>query len=732
MAFARLKKQGGFLNRLRRDEAGNVIAIFAAAVFPAIGLIGGGVDMSRIVLTRTSLQAACDAGSLMGRKVMGQGTWEANNNRANERAELMFDSNFADGAYGTERLTRSYSEDGGNVRGSASVAVPMTLMRVFNQKERVVTVDCQSELRIPDTDVMFVLDVTGSMAWCANGSDSCRSNGQARIDGLRTATKCFYEALAKVDISSASPEDCGEAQDPVDLNEGSVRLRFGFVPYNVNVNVGRLLPLDYIADRRTYQSREANFRITPGETINEPVFGDESDFTLIDTDTSGGGGFSNWQTLGFSIRRGSVFFSGFVSGSRNQCGRLTPPTPTTIGGSNDGEFVLISQSPNPVNFPTSQVTRTYERRSGGGTTLQYRYRFRTINFGFFRRSGCWLQRRTQSAGSTVETHTTTQPVTWDTTVTDSSQEFDGWTYKPVEFDISSLKDSGNNTWNQGVSLPIGSSGSNTTVPWEGCIEERQTFQNTDGDASDDWSPIPAAALDLDIDREPDPNNPATQWGPILPTAVWARFDNGSFTRDTFVEGSGNYGTQRFNSNSSNYWVSCPTEASLYKIWQPNEFSNYLDGLDPEGNTYHDIGLLWGARLMSPTGIFSNITNDTNDVVERHMVFMTDGDTNTRTRNYTAYGINWWDQRQTNDNNPSDADIGEIVDARTQAICNHVKSNLNITLWVVAYGESVSASTRTNLENCASAGRFFEAADSAALTQEFKGIAAAISNLRLTE
>ena len=35
------------------------------------------------------------------------------------------------------------------------------------------------------------------------------------------------------------------------------------------------------------------------------------------------------------------------------------------------------------------------------------------------------------------------------------------------------------------------------------------------------------------------------------------------------------------------------------------FDDYVDRLHPaNGNTYHDIGLIWGARLESPTGIFS--------------------------------------------------------------------------------------------------------------------------------
>ena len=243
------------MSRLLKNEEGNIIALFAAAVIPVVGLVGGGFDMSRIYLTQTRLQGACDAGALIGRKTMGLGKWADNKNAANTQAEKLFDQNFPSGVYGTTGLTRSFAESNGNVTGTASVTVPMTLMQVVGQKSQVVSVNCQAELRVPNTDVMFVLDTTGSMDQSIQDSGS----SERKIDGLRKAVKCFYEALAKQNITDVTPSDCGEKGDPTPSNVGNVQLRFGFVPYAVNVNVGRLLPLDYMADRWTYQSREASF-----------------------------------------------------------------------------------------------------------------------------------------------------------------------------------------------------------------------------------------------------------------------------------------------------------------------------------------------------------------------------------------------------------------------------------------------------------------------------------------
>ncbi len=68
---------------------------------------------------------------------------------------------------------------------------------------------------------------------------------------------------------------------------------------------------------------------------------------------------------------------------------------------------------------------------------------------------------------------------------------------------------------------------------------------------------------------------------------------------------------------------------------------YINSLDPVSQgTYHDIGMLWGARLLSPTGIFAdeNAFTAEGGAIERHMIFMTDGSTQTQLDNVYAYGL----------------------------------------------------------------------------------------------
>src|SRR3546814_5778176 len=77
---------------------------------------------------------------------------------------------------------------------------------------------------------------------------------------------------------------------------------------------------------------------------------------------------------------------------------------------------------------------------------------------------------------------------------------------------------------------------------------------------------------------------------------------------------------------NNVPYACPREARLLQVWSSvSTFDDYVDSLTPSGNTYHDIGLLCGARLMSHTGIFAsdNAFTPNGGQIQRILIFMTD-------------------------------------------------------------------------------------------------------------
>ncbi|OQW47092.1 MAG: hypothetical protein A4S16_09740 [Proteobacteria bacterium SG_bin6] len=604
--MAEQQQSKSWLSRLARDVRGNTLAITAAALVPLCGMLGGAVDGARMYLTRARLQHACDAGTLAGRKAMGGGQWSQNSGAPNATARRFFAANFATGAFGTSGLTYNFSENAGKVSGTASATVPMTLMKVLAVPDQTITVTCDAELRLPNTDIMFVLDTTGSMAEKAVSTDT-----QTKIEGLRTAVKCFYEIVARLDTTA----NCATGA-PSGGTGSQVQVRFGFVPYASNVNVGRLLPPSYFADTWDYQTRSY---------LNN----------------------SGWTS--------------FIA----------------------------------YNY-------TYPSRSGNCTantntaTRQWR-----VTKNWYNNYGWLCFHEYSDFGAR-------------------------WQYKLQNVNVSVLKNGSG--FNGSFTLQIGNSASGSTTPtnktitWDGCIEERKTVRATN------YDPIPSAANDLDIDMVPT-SDPNTQWGFALPGLIYAR--NVLTTWDELNNNEANTADNYYN----NVPYSCPTAARKLQAWpSASGFESYVDSLTPSGNTYHDIGILWGARLMSPDGIFAseNRLTPLGGEIERHMIFMTDGDTNTSSTDYAAYGMPWFDRRQTDQNSPpSNTDLNNQVNARFAALCKAVK-NKNITLWVISFGSGSNAATEQRLSDCATPNRYFTARDSASLQTTFASIANQISQLRLTQ
>ena len=701
----------GVLTRLLKNESGNVIAIMAAAIVPVIGLVGGGVDMSRIYLTQTRLQAACDAGSLMGRKVMAGGGWSDSTYKARTEATRAFNANFEPGAYATGTVTKAFSENAGKVSGTASVTVPMTLMRVLGQQERTISVQCSSEMRIPNSDVMFVLDTTGSMNWAADGN-TITSTNPAKITELKLATKCFYETLTQRNIDDVTAAQCGETADPVEAASNTSQIRFGFVPYSINVNVGRLLPLDYIANTWNYQSRRANFVVDPDNSYTLGAVSALIQNGSPSSSPSAGG----WVNAPNNVVISGTTYLKTVSVSRAplDCSTISKPATQSSGPTTNGPY-QTGTTPTPV-YPATSVPLTYQKQVTSGT-VAYQYIPQTTPSS--KNKQCYLQTQTNSTVVTTN-YTATQPVTWI-----PKTVFDNWTYGSIATDISGLKNTSSNSWNSAISLPIGTTGASTSIAWDGCIAERQTDKTmTTWDTS-----VSSTAKDMAIDLIPNPNDPTTLWGPRLTGALYTRV---ALNNDGSLSSNRTLNTVITANNMSKPGTAvCPTQSKLYETWTAANYKAYVNSILTGGNTYHDIGLLWGARLMSPTGIFAAHNAVTNDNVQRHMIFMTDGDTNTSTDTLGAYGYPWYDRLQTNSSSaPTATQLDDLVDARSPALCTAIR-NKNITLWVISYGNGVSTDTEDRLRNCASDGKYFPYVPGQSLTTQFKQIAAQISALRLT-
>lgn len=633
----------GSLRRLARNKAGNSFILIAASLIPIAGVIGGGLDMGRAYLSKSKLQSACDAGALAGRKSMVAGVW---NMTAIDAANSYFNINFANGKYGSTGLTKSFgSTDGQTVRGQATANVPTTLMKIFGFSQVNLSVTCEAVLNLPNTDVMFVLDTTGSMT-SINPGDS--SN---RIVGLRGAVKSFYTQVEAAKGTSGT------------------QIRYGFLPYSQTVNVGALLKPEWIDDKWRAQSR-----VPAG----------------IETSSDAGGSVTTNYTYQDYAYPGTSY-----------------PSPT------------ISQLPlencvAPSSTYTSDQTTLSETSSpwpGPPAGTRWERRFRQVYAGTYyslSHSSTLCELYTYDFTGYIQEFTQISVPAYTTAY--SSNKY-MWDYKQVSYDTSMLMVGGSISTNTGYQH-----GAYDAV-WNGCIEERATFP------SSSYDPIPMLAYDMQIDKIPTAS-PLTQWGPYVPGLIWSRRSIGDWDRATYHS---EWDTDHYATSPRSV---CPTAARKLSAISSSDLDSYLASLVPAGNTHHDIGMIWGARLLSPTGLFAaeNTTSSNGGSITRHIIFMTDGETHTSVDDYDAYGVNALDRRRLIDifTTPTNASSDAEVELRFKAMCNEVKRR-GITIWVIAFGTDLTSM----LETCASGtDHAFEASNTAALNTAFSDIAGKIANLRL--
>ncbi|MDT0508105.1 Tad domain-containing protein [Novosphingobium sp. MMS21-SN21R] len=222
------------LRAVARDDSGNALSIIAFSIIPLLALVGSSIDMGRAYLVQSRLQQACDAGVLGARKELGAiDNFDADTDGAMvaSKGNRFFNVNFADGIYNSiDRDFQMAIEDDMSISGIASVIVPTDIMQFFGKDEINVDVSCRAELSIPNTDIMMALDVTGSMAETNPGDTA------AKISVLKTVVKQFYNTME----TTRQPES---------------RIRYGFVPYSTNVNVGSLLKDEWVVSSWNYPSR---------------------------------------------------------------------------------------------------------------------------------------------------------------------------------------------------------------------------------------------------------------------------------------------------------------------------------------------------------------------------------------------------------------------------------------------------------------------------------------------
>ncbi len=456
------------------------------------------------------------------------------------------------------------------------------------------------------------------------------------------------------------------------------RIRYAMVPYTGNVNVGRQLiaadPSYLVSGNHNYQSREIIWE------VDGPPISSVTNSTLVE-----------YETLNFVD---GPECTGQFSQNQSVPGWWTAnPSGNPVNSS--------STSTNNGVTTTIDDIKTYSYYSWDGST--------SAPPGYAVGSSYWLTcvRRVD-----IDRTTTTQGATRiESNVWDSSATFLRWEYKqidhPVDAYIASI--------DGGPSTPVPGDRFATNVNWNGCIEERDTVDSDVVSYNGSTDSIdPNGTLDLDIDGAP--TNENSRWRPYWPEVSYYRAAGS--TLETYTD---------INTTTQKSQTACPAEAQQFEEMTLSEFTTYANSLTADGGTYHDVGMIWGARFSSPTGIFAANVNETptnGGYVSRHLIFMTDGILDIGDTFYSAYGLERHDQYVgTGDETQASANHT----SRFEAVCEATKAK-GIRVWVIAFATALS----TEMTNCASPNSAFTSTNASQLNSAFATIAQSVSDLRLSQ
>jgi len=599
------------LRRLARDTAGNTLAMMAAAMIPVTALAGSAVDTARLYVVKVRLQQACDAGVLAGRKFMESNNQPALDDKAKTQANAFFNNNFRSNWMQTKAVAFNPTKTADQqVAGTATATVAMTVMKMFAAPDVKLNVVCEARFDVADADIMFVLDTTGSMSCTASDPLNCSG---AAASYTRAAGSTGYYATEKSGSKIAAVRQAVlDFYDTMaDNADPSTHLRYGFVPYSSNVNVGRIIPAGGLWNGNyTYSSRR--------------IWGEQNNGNAA-----------------------TVTLSGYTN---TNCG--------TANGRYPGPDKMVRQG------------------------------WTTSGTAYYLTAAAWSNNACTATRQNVR-------IVWF---------YGNITYPMADFVAG-----------RDVVDPTLLTGA-LSDKWRGCIEERSTTASGSFDIDN---------LPPDLDPDLPATSLATMWRPSWPDAIWRRYGPGEGTSTSATDNIGD------STSLASGFAPCGQQARRLGMMSRSDVQNYLSAsgdFRPHGGTYHDVGMIWGTRMLSPKGVFADDTkawpgrNEPN----RHIIFMTDGAMSTNLQSYGLYGIEESDRRVTGTDTSTQLDRHN---ARFVAECQAARAR-NITVWVIAFSQQLN----DQLRDCATQdnNHVFFASDDVTLKAAFTTIAKQVALLRVSK
>lgn len=457
----------------------------------------------------------------------------------------------------------------------------------------------------------------------------------------------------------------------------NARVRYSFVPYSSSVNVGRLILArdpDFLVDRWPIQSRQPVFNTITEQVFvgwNSPVYTSAEAYS---TEYTGSG--SQYSSTNYSSLAACNNAKPSDTAWANNGSSSTSSSTTTNGS---GQQVVTTRTDQPQRKSSYYCVQV----NNGRYRVYYYYTTRTYY---------------------TYSYATSDPIY----ETQTRTEFSYFAYKQVSYDTSAYKQF------QTVTVPNGSNGTSVSYTWAGCIEERETVSESSFSYSSLTGMSPSGAQDLDVDAEPDTSDDGTKWAPMWPEVAYYRLTSGGSLTNAAETTRGG--------KASSY---CPYRAQLLQTMTQSAFYSYADSLIAQGSTYHDLGMIWGLRLSSPDGPWSDLVNtapSNGGKVSRHIIFMTDGIMEPSYSIQSTYGIEYHDRRVTDDGYSNQA---ARHTSRFRAMCDVAKAK-GFRVWVIAFGSGMT----TDLSYCASDNSAYTASSSSELNTAFQEIAKNVGELRI--
>ncbi len=171
---------------------------------------------------------------------------------------------------------------------------------------------------------------------------------------------------------------------------------------------------------------------------------------------------------------------------------------------------------------------------------------------------------------------------------------------------------------------------------------------------------------------------------------------------------------KFPANDENiYNAQCSRRPMVPLSTDWNMLRNEIDAMTAGGATNTTIGFVWGWQLLTSGALLSNAAAPSANELDKVMVYMTDGE-----NTYYRQGIG----------SCTGSSHCPGVDTRTAMVCDAIKQT-----GIIVYTVRLINGNAALLRNCASHPSMYYSVDTASeLTDVFKSIAQALSNLRLSK